>query len=434
MKKVYQLIAAASLSLLTVGAFAQIPSNVGFHHLTPRNAQQLGAKSPNTKRVTGGPVHAYVDNVGGDEYINTGLTFYYWNPPLYMNMAYTLADTTYSPYVTNAANTNTPNYCTVCYDTLWDDLSQTFYPSYTNIKKGSMMVDTIWAYMGYNNNSGMNDTVIFQVNSVDANGFPAATQYGADTVILNNGTLNYNVLDSLQVVYVVPKTPIMIPSTARHGWNFCINMKVHGSKMDTVGVWYFSQGSACTNGSVTSAYTSIGVPDGHCPCVNSFVTGNYWFNQPSFSGTGTALTWPTFTGSYPGYCTNGTYYWYNQLQSGCTDTSYFPEQDIAIMASVDFQDPTGVNEVASKDFSVGQNYPNPFNNSTEITYNLTKESNVVFTVYDMTGRELVNNNYATVAPGQHVVSLSATQFTPGIYFYTFNVNGIKVTRKMVITQ
>ena len=61
-------------------------------------------------------------------------------------------------------------------------------------------------------------------------------------------------------------------------------------------------------------------------------------------------------------------------------------------------------------------------------------SNVAFSVYDMTGRELVHNNYTTVAPGNHVITIQANRFTPGIYFYSFNVNGTKVTRKMVITQ
>jgi len=94
----------------------------------------------------------------------------------------------------------------------------------------------------------------------------------------------------------------------------------------------------------------------------------------------------------------------------------------------------GVNNIPAPEFSISQNTPNPFNQSTVIKYNLTKSSNVVFTVYDMTGRELTNSTYSTVAPGQHSIELAANQFTPGVYLYTFNINGVKVTKRMVITE
>ena len=65
---------------------------------------------------------------------------------------------------------------------------------------------------------------------------------------------------------------------------------------------------------------------------------------------------------------------------------------------------------------------------------LTKSSDVVFTVNDIAGRQLINTSYGNQAPGQHIISLSADQFTAGVYFYTFNVNGNSITKKMVITE
>jgi hypothetical protein len=121
----------------------------------------------------------------------------------------------------------------------------------------------------------------------------------------------------------------------------------------------------------------------------------------------------------------------------CSSPSTFsagPFQDIALFAEVSFRNPTGVNEVATSGLSVGQNYPNPFNKETTISYSLTKSSDVTFTIYDMTGRILTNNNYGSVASGQHTINLSANSFSPGIYFYSFNVNGSVVTKKMVITE
>ena len=69
-----------------------------------------------------------------------------------------------------------------------------------------------------------------------------------------------------------------------------------------------------------------------------------------------------------------------------------------------------------------------------LAYSLTKSSDVTFTVYDITGRVITTNIMGNVAAGQYSINLSANKFSPGIYFYTFNVNGSNITKKMVITE
>jgi hypothetical protein len=440
MKKVYQIISAISFSMLVIGANAQIApakGNLAKPHVM-KLKQPTRSANHNTHKVTGLAQNVLIDYVNGD-IVYTGNTFATWTPALYMDMYYGLADTNYSPFVTNAANKWTPNYATVTYDTLWDFYSQTFI-SPSSIKPGSAAVDTIWADLEYSNASGMNDTIVFEIDAVDANGFPAATKYGSVTMVITPTTLPYNNQDSQQFVPIVPAAPIVIPASARQGWNFCIKAKVYcATKADTVGLWYLSQYVTCGSGDITNAYSQMGVPDGHVGqggvgAVNSWITGLWWFNSTIFSGTNKQMTWPSFgQASYNGYCQNGSYYWYNQSQAPtCADTDYFPVQDIAMYASISYLDPTGINEVSANGFSVSQNFPNPFSNQTQITYNLTKSSDVVFSVYDLTGRELMNNNLSTVAPGQHVININANQFSPGVYLYTFNVNGNLVTKRMVI--
>ena len=444
MKKVYQIISALSFSILVIGANAQLtPAHVATPHTkTAVKAINTASHSNNTHKVTGGANNVLIDYVNGDQVYNGNpANFANWTPSLYMNMAYRLADTTYSPFVTNAANTWTPNYATVTYDTIWDFYTQTFI-SPSNILAGSATVDTIWANLSYFNSSSQNDTIVFEINSVTAQGFPGVTNYGSVTfVIVPNSTLPYNSKDSQQFVPIVPSSPIAIPAGARQGWNFCINAKVYGSKADTVGIWYVSQFVACgANGDITSAYSFMGVPCYHIGqggdgAVNSWLTGLWWFNSSKvFSGKDKQMTWPsTGYAGFNGYCQNGTYYWYNQAQASCPpDTDYFPVQDLEMYASISYLDPTGIKEVSADGFSVSQNFPNPFSNQTEITYNLTKSSDVVFSVYDLTGRELMNNNLSTVAAGKHVININANQFSPGVYLYTFNVNGNLVTKRMVI--
>ncbi len=70
------------------------------------------------------------------------------------------------------------------------------------------------------------------------------------------------------------------------------------------------------------------------------------------------------------------------------------------------------------DFSLYQNYPNPFNPSTQIGYELPKESYVTIRVVDVLGRtirELVNG---TQPAGFRNVSFDASDIASGVYYYT----------------
>jgi len=391
-----------------------------------------------------------------------------------------------------------------------------------------------------------------------------------DTVM----TLPYNSVDSMQFV-AIPITPVSIPNTARNGWNFGINVIVKGSKLDTVGVFYFSQYTSCSNSDNTNAHTTVGeYISPEVPNVNSFFTGLYWYNDAKNYGDDSALTWPTTTGIKPGFCLNsGGYQYYNQYVASCTDTGYFPVQDLGIYTSITYNSglnalidyvngdyvisstqlatwvpplymnsnyvlsdttyspsvsfgananlptnatvtfdtlwdyytqnfispitagsvavdtlwaemayfnsshmpdtvifqvcsvtPSGFPHraigkghqasviygadtlilkpggplsspvISRVDFSVGQNYPNPFANTSQIKYTLLKSSDVDFSISDMTGRILITNVYSNASPGEHLISLNANLLSPGLYFYTFNVEGMKVTKSMIITK
>ena len=89
----------------------------------------------------------------------------------------------------------------------------------------------------------------------------------------------------------------------------------------------------------------------------------------------------------------------------------------------------GVEELASKGFSLEQNAPNPFSTSSSVTYELAKDArNVTFTVVDVTGR-LVSSEKVANSIGKHNVSL--TKYAAGVYYYTLNVDGVSTTKKMI---
>ncbi|MDD4830294.1 MAG: T9SS type A sorting domain-containing protein, partial [Bacteroidales bacterium] len=91
-----------------------------------------------------------------------------------------------------------------------------------------------------------------------------------------------------------------------------------------------------------------------------------------------------------------------------------------------------INNVASFNLNA---YPNPAQNETTIEYTLTSNSNVVITVSDIMGREIVRMNEGTkTANSINRVALNTANMNNGTYFYTINVNGVKETKKLVVNK
>jgi len=96
--------------------------------------------------------------------------------------------------------------------------------------------------------------------------------------------------------------------------------------------------------------------------------------------------------------------------------------------------PTGINELTQNGLSLSQNNPNPFGVVSTVNYELANESNVVFTVYDVTGRVVMHNVLGNVSAGAHSINLNAADFGKGVYFYNIKANGASLSRKMIITE
>ena len=92
-----------------------------------------------------------------------------------------------------------------------------------------------------------------------------------------------------------------------------------------------------------------------------------------------------------------------------------------------------------KQFVLYPNYPNPFNPVTTIRYDLSKESFVDITIYDMLGNvvdNLVNDNQSS---GYKSVQWNATNnqgepVSAGVYVYKIQAGDFKQTRKMILLK
>jgi len=85
-------------------------------------------------------------------------------------------------------------------------------------------------------------------------------------------------------------------------------------------------------------------------------------------------------------------------------------------------------------FKLEQNYPNPFNPTTNINYTLEKAGNVTLKVYDITGREVATLVNSRVTAGPHSVMFDATNLASGVYIYTLQSNGVRLTNRMTLIK
>jgi Secretion system C-terminal sorting domain len=81
-----------------------------------------------------------------------------------------------------------------------------------------------------------------------------------------------------------------------------------------------------------------------------------------------------------------------------------------------------------------QNYPNPFNGSTVIGYYLPASGQVKISITNLLGQEVGVPVNSMMSAGSHNFEVSGKSLEAGIYYYTLEFEGQKVTRKMVITE
>jgi len=409
-----------SLTLLFLTSNAQVAN---LHLTHPKKAYALSkinrypSPSSKTKKVASAASNTLLDYSYSDGLVYAKYSGIYAE---LLNMHFGIKDTGKSPN----QNFDLSHSATVAFDTILDaNTDSTFIP-----KHGSLTVDTVAAIISYRNTSGKNDTLKVLISNVTAAGYPGATVLSTTTLIMKKGVqgISGKTTDSLYYLYVTPKFKIA------SGYKFAVTMQFYGAKTDTFEIAYsFPQDSCAAQSSLyCDSVTAIGPKMGKIRGCNSYTTGFGVYQVSPYN----AVMWPNSDGEVYG---NG--FATDEYNICGVDTEYFYNQDYNIFATVQYTDsvfssPTGINSISKSGLEIGQNYPNPFNKTTQISYSLNKSSDVAFSVYDITGRKLIDNNYTEVAPGQHIISLSANEFTPGVYFYTFNVNGDVITKKMIVTQ
>ena len=147
-----------------------------------------------------------------------------------------------------------------------------------------------------------------------------------------------------------------------------------------------------------------------------------------------------------GYGENGNQRWYNRFngpQNG-NDAAYsisvkanYPVIYAGGVFSSDYG-VIGIIELTNSGISdfkgLSNNYPNPFNPSTNISYNLSKETFVKINVFDILGRNVANLVDEKKPEGSYSVTFNATDLNSGIYFYRIETDYASETKKIVLIK
>lgn len=98
-------------------------------------------------------------------------------------------------------------------------------------------------------------------------------------------------------------------------------------------------------------------------------------------------------------------------------------------------DPVGINENSIYGIKLSQNSPNPSSGITSFNYELIENENIYIELMDMQGRKVLSRNEGIKSAGSHRIELQTNQLDAGTYFYSLITDsGKKLTRKLVVSK
>jgi len=85
-------------------------------------------------------------------------------------------------------------------------------------------------------------------------------------------------------------------------------------------------------------------------------------------------------------------------------------------------------------FTLHQNYPNPFNPTTNISYSIPSNSNVMIKIFDALGREVATLVNEEKTAGKYTVEFNGTNLSSGVYFYRLKAENFVDTKKLMLLK
>jgi len=101
-----------------------------------------------------------------------------------------------------------------------------------------------------------------------------------------------------------------------------------------------------------------------------------------------------------------------------------------------FGPPTGINNISNSanKFELYQNYPNPFNPTTNIRYQIAKNSFVTLKIYDLLGKEVETLFSGNQNSGTYELNWNAVKYSSGMYFCKITAGEFTDVKKLVLIK
>lgn len=172
--------------------------------------------------------------------------------------------------------------------------------------------------------------------------------------------------------------------------------------------------------------------DIYLPTPSTMCFGSGGVTTAAFTPTA-PTQWKTFTlTNHPAFTTF-------KSQPNVKIRFYFMENSTALAGNgnnmwlddINFNGTLGLNELTrSIGFVV---YPNPTPGTATLEFTLSESSVVSYNVVDVIGRVVETQKPVNISAGQHSYTINESQtFKPGIYFVSFELNGQKMSRKLIV--
>ena len=98
-----------------------------------------------------------------------------------------------------------------------------------------------------------------------------------------------------------------------------------------------------------------------------------------------------------------------------------------------YRDSVGIHDAEQLDWSLGQNIPNPASEVTAIPFTLPQEGMVRLSVMGANGQVIFKQEFQGEAGGNRL-ELNTGDWAGGLYYYTMEYRGQRITRKMTVTR
>jgi hypothetical protein len=270
----------------------------------------------------------------------------------------------------------------------------------------TIFIDSVFANIGHENNSGTDDTIIMKIIKLDAaTGYPTATVMWADTTIVN---YNLSPTNDWFDATTLSWNPQFLTTEDRFG----IRVEYYGSKMDTFGI--------------LAGFPNI-APLGTC---TDYAAAYSSFFPNSFS------LWSEY--DYAGLLPQsaGGDLYYDCDNSGDFDPSsdgvnYI--QNINFWALVDVETFTGINDPSTSIKNVSLT-PNPAMNHSQLAFTLEDKEDVKINLYDLSGRLLKEFGENHMSKGNHKQAIDVTEISSGVYILSLKAGANQINSKLVITR